>query len=67
MRYLLVGCDKDGESVRFMDENMLKSYLNEVTDMMMHGWLDSFSMEGDTISIVFNDLSSAAIYKLARW
>ena len=67
MRYMLGGCDKDGESVRFMDESMLKSYLNEVMDMLVHGWLDSFKMEGDTISIVFEDLSSAEIYKLARW
>lgn len=67
MRYMLVGCDRDGESVRFMDEDMLKTYLNEIMDMLVHGWLDSFKMEGDTISIVFEDLSSAEIYKLARW
>lgn len=67
MRYMLVGCDRDGESVRFMDEHMLKTYLNEIMDMLVHGWLDSFKMEGDTISIVFEDLSSAEIYKLARW
>ena len=67
MRYMLVGCDRDGESVRFMDEDMLKTYLNEVMDMLVYGWLDSFKMEGDTISIVFEDLSSAEIYKLARW
>lgn len=67
MRYMLIGCDRDGESVRFMDEDMLKTYLNEIMDMLVHGWLDSFKMEGDTISIVFEDLSSAEIYKLARW
>ena len=67
MRYVLVGCDKDGESVRFMDEDFLKAYLNEIMDMLVHGDLDSFKMEGDTISIVFEDLSSAEIYKLARW
>lgn len=67
MRYMLVGCDRDGESVRFMDEDMLKTYLNEIMDMLVHGWLDSFKMEGDTISIVFEDLSSAEIYKLAIW
>lgn len=67
MRYMLVGCDRDGESIRFMDEDMLKTYLNEIMDMLVHGWLDSFKMEDDTISIVFEDLSSAEIYKLARW
>lgn len=66
-RYLLVGCDKDGENTRIMNEEDLKFYLNEVMDELVHGWLDSFKMEGDTISIVFEDLSSAEIYKLARW
>lgn len=67
MRYMLVGCDKDGESIRFMDEDMLKTYLHEIMDMLVHGWLDSFKCEDDTISIVFEDLSSAEIYKLAKW